>query len=757
MHPIIKEFVETPRPLNEIVERLYDKSNIIETVLQKLCRLKNVVLDIDPRIYDEIDQATIQGHSDANVYMLFVGVALDFISRRKHSEKSKALLAIGASISIEKIHPIVHAIYLVTNGTLKFYENKMNEGRVILRQALSIVNKDQPRYMSILLGYASLISQEGRLNDLEQEELNLIFNSTYEKFRFLIVDIKLSNYIFTGNVKKGLEQFEEYKRLFPADATYIVEGKKNLLHILSGDFDETNYSSEKFKIYSNICKNLLQGNIPAAEKYLHIIQSKNWENATFLPFEKYLPLHIALGFKNKGKARLLLQEYFQNGSADYLDDFFLARLHLLEQNLEEAQTAFTRLMSNIHKYEAMNRLTFELQFAKELKSTDVLILMSGSKESPNLNIGVQNLNPHSKQKKQNKGTKQLIGDSQEITQVKKLIKQFANLREPVLITGETGTGKELVAKAIHEESPFSNEPFLAINCGALTDSLLQSELFGYIAGAFTGAQKERKGIFEAAGNGTVFLDEFGEISTKLQISLLRVLESNEIRPIGSTTTRQIKCKIIIASNIDLYQAVNEKKFREDLYYRLTRYDIKLPPLRVRTQDIELLIKYFMDDKHISKQLLDALIHYSWPGNIRELKNELERLKILHSEKSILGLEDFDFSRLQGFVETNTNLSNETHSKIPLSFNTNERTKDINEEEILKIVQRGSKVEQRHEFIKDLFRKYKKLTRGQIMEIAKISPVTATKDMEILCQSGFIERKTPTKSVKSHYFILTDSK
>ena len=352
----------------------------------------------------------------------------------------------------------------------------------------------------------------------------------------------------------------------------------------------------------------------------------------------------------------------------------------------------------------------------------------------------------------------LIGNSTSILQVKKLVKKFAILKEPVLVTGETGTGKELIAKAIHEEGPNAKEPFLAINCGSLTDSLLQSELFGYEAGAFTGAQKERKGIFEAAGKGTVFLDEFGDISSKLQVSLLRVLESNEIRLIGSTTNRKIECKIVIASNTNLQLAVEEKKFREDLYFRLARFDIKLPPLRERIEDIPLLIEHFLNQNRtgnekvikVTNELLDALMKYRWPGNIRELKNETERLKILHADKEELKFEDFDFEHLWGVkkkvinVDASTNLSPEIiKNNIP---NNN------HENQIELILEKGSKVTQRHKQLQQLFQQYKKLTRSQIMAILHVSAGTATSDLKILCEQQIIERVCPSHSKKSDYFI-----
>ena len=182
-----------------------------------------------------------------------------------------------------------------------------------------------------------------------------------------------------------------------------------------------------------------------------------------------------------------------------------------------------------------------------------------------------------------------------------------------------------------------------MNCGALTDSLLQSELFGYVKGAFTGAQNEHKGVFECAGEGTVFLDEFGNISQKLQVSLLRIFESNEIQKIGENKTHKINCRIIVATNVDLKQAVKRKEFREDLYYRLSRFEIYTPPLRERKEDIIEIAQYFLSlnskdqntQKSFSQNLKTELNDYSWPGNIRQLKNEIEKMCVLNPNTNIL--------------------------------------------------------------------------------------------------------------------------
>jgi transcriptional regulator with PAS, ATPase and Fis domain len=231
----------------------------------------------------------------------------------------------------------------------------------------------------------------------------------------------------------------------------------------------------------------------------------------------------------------------------------------------------------------------------------------------------------------------LIGESEVMLNLKRSIRTVAMSSETVLITGESGTGKELIARAIHDLSARSREPFLAINCGALTESLVESELFGHVRGAFTGAMTNKKGFFEAAGNGTIFLDEFAEMTQATQAKLLRVLEERKVRPVGMTDAKEIRfnARVIVATNHDLRKDVRAGKFRHDLYYRVNVLQIRAPALRLRGDDIQLLAKHFIHkynerndcqvSDQISSDVLDQLKSHSWPGNVRELQNVISRL------------------------------------------------------------------------------------------------------------------------------------
>jgi Nif-specific regulatory protein len=231
----------------------------------------------------------------------------------------------------------------------------------------------------------------------------------------------------------------------------------------------------------------------------------------------------------------------------------------------------------------------------------------------------------------------IIGSAQAMLEVFDTIAQVASSRATCLLLGETGTGKELIAKAIHFNSPRAEKPFIRVNCGALSGTLLESELFGHVKGAFTGAIKDKVGRFEAAHGGTLFLDEIGTIDTSLQVKLLRVLQEREFERVGDNRTMKVDVRIIAATNLDLQDEVAKGRFRDDLYYRLNVVTIYLPPLRNRREDIPRLIDFFSDRfnsenaknlRKISKEMLNVLVRYPWPGNVRELENAIERAVVL---------------------------------------------------------------------------------------------------------------------------------
>src|SRR6185503_4711151 len=238
--------------------------------------------------------------------------------------------------------------------------------------------------------------------------------------------------------------------------------------------------------------------------------------------------------------------------------------------------------------------------------------------------------------------KNIVGNSPKMHAIFQMIETVAQVQSTVLVTGESGTGKELVARAIHDLSPRAERPFISINCGAFTETLLESELFGYVKGSFTGANANRKGLFEAANKGTIFLDEIGEMSPAMQVKLLRVLQERKVRPVGATEEMDVDTRVIAATNRDLASMVSDNSFREDLYYRISVIPMELPPLRERAEDISELATHFVEkfcasggrDLTVSESALRLLERYSWPGNVRELEHTIERAVALESTSSI---------------------------------------------------------------------------------------------------------------------------
>ena len=238
----------------------------------------------------------------------------------------------------------------------------------------------------------------------------------------------------------------------------------------------------------------------------------------------------------------------------------------------------------------------------------------------------------------------IVGSSPALRGVLDVVEKVAETDSTVLVTGESGTGKELIARALHYNSRRADRIFVTVNCGAIPEELLESELFGHVRGAFTNAVSHRQGRFSVANGGTVFLDEIGDMSPNLQVKLLRVLQDQTFEPVGSSKTVQVNVRVIAATNQDLEYAIKQKRFREDLYYRLNVIPIEIPPLRERRDDIPLLTQHFLDAMHqekgkggtitISEKALQRICEHDWPGNVRELENLIERLVILRGEGEI---------------------------------------------------------------------------------------------------------------------------
>lgn len=274
---------------------------------------------------------------------------------------------------------------------------------------------------------------------------------------------------------------------------------------------------------------------------------------------------------------------------------------------------------------------------KPLKIEEIMLVIQRALEHRKLSLENEMLRRQLKRKYK---FDNIIGDSESMEEVFRLVEKIANTDSTVLIYGESGTGKELIARAIHFNSDRRERPLIPVNCGAIPEELLESELFGHEQGAFTGATRTRIGRFELGNGGTIFLDEIGDMSPALQVKVLRVLQEHEFERVGGMKTIKVDIRVIAATNKDLEKNVAEGKFREDLFYRLNVIPIHLPPLRARTSDIPLLVNHFVElynekNKHnvsgVTPEAMDLLMNYDWPGNVRELENMIERIVILKGE------------------------------------------------------------------------------------------------------------------------------
>jgi two-component system response regulator AtoC len=282
--------------------------------------------------------------------------------------------------------------------------------------------------------------------------------------------------------------------------------------------------------------------------------------------------------------------------------------------------------------------------SKPFKTDEVYLTLKKAEERESLRQENQQLKAHIKKIEGNYNFGNLVAKSEAMQKVFRVAAKAAQYKTTVLILGDSGTGKELIAQAIHNEGDRSSMPLVPVNCGGIPETLLESELFGYKKGAFTGADKNKKGLFQEAHGGTIFLDEIGELPLSLQVKLLRVLQENEVRMIGDSKSTQIDVRVIAATSRNLDEEAKKGAFREDLYYRLNVLSIKIPPLRERVEDIPLLCDHFMQrfNRSLNKKVariapaaMSRLLEYDWPGNVRELENAIERALVLAEGEVLL--------------------------------------------------------------------------------------------------------------------------
>jgi DNA-binding NtrC family response regulator/tetratricopeptide (TPR) repeat protein len=438
--------------------------------------------------------------------------------------------------------------------------------------------------------------------------------------------------------------------------------------------------------------------------------------------------------RGRDARRVLTQLHADEAGSPYHVEW--ARLHVLEGN-ELAAAAHLRaaLDERIPEY-----IEDRLRFANELPAvTFARLLRLAQRDSSGLPAGrIAAARPAQ--------TPTLVGESPAIRAVRDQIARFAPLDTAILIVGETGTGKDVVARLIHATSPRAGQTFLPINCAAISDTLIESELFGHVKGAFTGASSEHTGLFEAAKGGTIFLDEIHTMSPRLQGAMLRVLENGEFRPVGGAQDRHTKARVLAATNEALEEAVAAGRFRADLYYRIARFHIRVPPLRERPDDILVLARHFLRGMYdefevvLSEDLMAALRRHAWPGNVRELKNEIERIALLAGEDRVLRADLFR--------------SAAPHIGIAPSLPQAAAASAATASDPEALPTHGTLG--RRDRLRALFDRYRRLTRAQIIELLGCSPNTATSDLRALETEGWIRRIHTSAHLRTSYFVRSSS-
>lgn len=542
---------------------------------------------------------------------------------------------------------------------------------------------------------------------------NKIFYQSY--FSILV---KL--YSLIGDHESGNRELERFLKKFP-DYLSTIPGK-----IFLAERARAQNDSGAIKIYT---KELL------AKTNISLI-SRTWVMYLLLTAEL---LEGAVG----PARRILLTLDPKAENPNFYSEW--VRLYLLEGDENKAAYYFRKL------YKTNETNIFEFMYAYELKYHQILKLKFIINYEDVLEPTALKIeNNQTEMKVESTPDNNFVGKSNSVEFVRENIKKYGPLEIPVLITGETGTGKEEVARMLHQQSSNAKEPFIAVNCGGISSTLIETELFGYKKGAYTGAVNDHKGLFEAAGSGTIFLDEISAMPLGLQASLLRVLETMKVRPVGSTELRDVKARVIVATNIRLEKLMEEQKFRSDLYFRLNRLQINLPALRDRKEDIPLLIQHFLKKYRLEGQiriedgLMEQMQAYHWPGNVRELKNEVERMIVLAGERNVITSEmisiwgDKYVSKHKTENTSGATISVVGKNHFSAAFSGQNGYEDA-----------------RLKMLIQLFKEKKHLTRAMVARSLGCALNTAANDLKKLNEQGIIKRMLSTASSRSSYYQIIE--
>lgn len=687
--------------------------------------------------------------------LIFLELLFHVLIQSKGIKSALPILAAAKRLVTPKLQVEWQTIPLSLEGVLHFNEGNFKKQVETLEKELNILEFNSGRYIFLYWTYLILLAF---LNQYEKLDLHI------KKFLELKIDKNIPvsiEYIYLIiNEEKG--NFQENESL----AAYLKT--KNLNKIVRTEMEH----------YDDYLQVILHQKLPVLDEQ----KSENWnllslyyllvnapakslffahQYANLRPDYKVLPnfssfylIRAELANKNLNTAEYLLESRKRIGNTSIYDDFFWFRIFHSKGDSIKAQLHFNLFSATVEKYNLDNRFDLELKLSPEILPKDI------RHYTRNLNYQAIENNSSAESLTQIDADPSMgfiVGECNSIKQIKASILKFATVDTSVLIIGETGTGKELIAKALWLAGPYKNKPFIPINCGAISDHLLQSELFGHKKGAFTGAFHDHKGVFEEARDGIVFLDEIGEISPAMQINLLRILEAREFRAVGGNSTIKLNCKVLAATNRNLADQVKLGTFRQDLQFRLERLTIEIPPLRERKADIPLLINHYLNEENpqlarlnFDESTLQYLKSLPWPGNIRELKNELERIRLFYSDYKILTINQLSnkYQIKAPPLSPVTTVSENTFVK-PIETVAITSNEPAHTSSFLNLNSKFRRIEE----LKKLFFKNTKLTRLDVEELLKISPNTANTYLSTLEKENFISKKSLPHSKTFYYEII----
>jgi DNA-binding NtrC family response regulator len=788
-HPVIAAYIYSDAPLLHILLKTpQPRDPLVETMLH-LRQALGDGREIEQSLA-EAEKLSTSG-ADPELYTLFLGLWSLVCARAGRLAEMAVVLNRAKALVAEKSSQEIRAGLLKCEGALVGAQGNQIRREELFNKALSLLGPSSPRYKAECLEKAEMLAIMGREGEIDTD-LERIVQDDYDlSFRGRVAMIRFINCVETGQLDDALyflaqpEIDQQVIGYYPSRAYAILINlmlsARNTLRPFPANTLLQRFDGGR----SIVSPHDTREHLPDWAKVIDLLLSR-WSEQALRLARSEDPAHVVTGIGfpalnliraelasgNGEAARRLLLLRREKGNVHYLDDLFLGRAELLANNREAAANHFGRALHSIEKHQAHGRLDFELRLATEISPAD-LLWIGKTAEPVELNPRHPQLVPCA-EPSDDHGLQRLVGRSESIAAVREKIVRLASLEAPVLITGETGTGKELIARALHESGRNAAEPFVAINCGAIAESLLESELFGHERGAFTGASGTHRGLFEEAGKGTIFLDEIGEITPRLQVALLRVLESGEIRPVGSSRSRKIRCRIIAATNADLQRLTARGRFRKDLLFRLRRLEIDVPPLKSRPEDILPLAFHFLAEFRrdapkvaMAPTLKAALLWHEWPGNVRELRNAIERMCLMNMEKSSYDLEDIELPQLDVAPAAPASggypsLGEASGAEIISIDRAHEDEKAaalaarVAEADIDGLLRAGTSSRRRRTRLRELFARHKELNRLEISKILGHAPATITRDLRVLIAEGYIEKITPNDSPRTHYFALRES-